>query len=109
MPLERPRIGDWNEEESFAAFQGHVNNNDISKDDLMRLRPWHNLPWRHHDCKLKLGDIAPDSKVFHLDGTETSIHQILEASNRPVVLVFGSITCPPFRNMFLQEICDIVG
>jgi hypothetical protein len=26
----------------------------------------------------------------------------------PVVVVFGSITCPPFRSMFLKEIDEIV-
>jgi hypothetical protein len=109
MPRDRPNIGEWNEEEAFAAFQGHVENNDISKDDLMRLRPWHEYPWKTHSCKISLGDAAPDSKVVKLDGSETSLYPLLEADKRPVVLVFGSITCPPFRSMFLKEICDIVG
>lgn len=108
MPPERPKIGEWNEEEAFAAFQGHVDNNDISKEALMALRPWHSTPWRSHNCKLNVRDAAPDSKVVTLAGEGSTLGKILQKDSRPVVVVFGSITCPSFRNMFLKEICDIV-
>jgi hypothetical protein len=112
MPRGRPKIGEWNEEESFAAFQGHIDNKDISKEDLMRLRPWHTTPWqRHpHKSKVSVGYVAPDTQLVTLQGYETTMHSILEKEEeqRPVVLVFGSITCPPFRSMFLKEICEIV-
>jgi hypothetical protein len=104
------KIGEWNQEESFAAFQGHVDNNDISKEDLMRLRPWHTMPWHPnpHKSKLSVGDVAPDSQLVTLQGYDTTMSSILEQDERPVVLVFGSITCPPFRSLFLKEICEIV-
>ena len=109
MPRERPKIGEWNEEEAWAAFQGHVDNNDILKEDLMRLRPWHNTPWwKSHNCKLSIGDVAPDSKVATLEGDKTTLCSIFENDPRPGILVFGSITCPSFCSMFLKEICDFV-
>jgi hypothetical protein len=110
MPRERPRIGEWNEEEAFAAFEGHIKNKDISKEDLLRLRPWHNTPWHEkpHKCKVSVGDAAPDTKLVNLDGSDTSVRKVVEG-NKPVVMVFGSITCPPFRSMFLKEIDEIVG
>jgi hypothetical protein len=108
MPRERPKIGEWNEEESFAAFEGHVDNKDISKEDLMRLRPWHTMPWHPHKPKVSVGDMAPDTKLVTLQACDTTMLTLLEKDERPVVLVFGSITCPPFRSMFLKEICEIV-
>jgi hypothetical protein len=127
MPRERPKIGEWDEEEAFAAFEGHIDNHDISKEDLMKLRPWHSTPWKAHKCKISVGDLAPDSNVVTLEGYETNLHSILypqerkekkeddgeedgtaTTPTRPVVLLFGSITCPPFRSMFLKEICDSI-
>jgi peroxiredoxin len=50
---------------------------------------------------LKVGDEAPDFTLETIDGkakiTLSSFH-----GKRPVVLVFGSITCPPFRREVLQ-------
>ena len=100
MPRERPKIGEWNEEEAWAAFQGHVDNNDISKEDLMNLRPWHSTPWRAHKCKLKVGDVAPASKIVSLDGKESNLSAIFEKDSRPLVLVFGSILVLRFVTCF---------
>ena len=73
----------------------------------MKLRPWHTLPWKHHICKVKLGDDAPNSNIVLLDGSASTMHEVVEG-NKPVVLLFGSITCPSMRNQFLEEVCQIV-
>ena len=45
---------------------------------------------------LKVGTMAPDFKLRTIDGTgETQLSSY--RGQRPVVLVFGSYTCPPFR------------
>jgi thiol-disulfide isomerase/thioredoxin len=107
---ERPKIGEWNEEEAFAAFQGHIEKGDISKEELMKCRPWHDLPWKpHHQCKLRVGDDAPNSRLAKLDGSDCTMHEFLGGDDKPVVVMFGSITCPACRSMFLKELLDIVG
>jgi len=40
---------------------------------------------------LKVGDMAPDAKLFGLDGTET-FHVRERTAGKPLVLVFGSFT-----------------
>jgi hypothetical protein len=41
--------------------------------------------------KLKVGDSAPDAKLFALNGTDT-FHVRERSGNKPLVLVFGSFT-----------------
>jgi hypothetical protein len=43
-----------------------------------------------------VGDLAPDSQLVALDG-QTTFHIHEHIGKRPLVLVFGSFTCPPFR------------
>ena len=45
---------------------------------------------------LKVGDAAPDFKLRTVDGTG-EVQLSSYRGKRPVVLVFGSYTCPPFR------------
>jgi thiol-disulfide isomerase/thioredoxin len=45
---------------------------------------------------LQPGDVAPDFALESLDG-KTKVH-LAEERGRPVVLIFGSYTCPPFRD-----------
>ncbi len=54
-------------------------------------------------AKLKVGDAAPDFSLRTADGAQTiSLSQF--KSQKPVVLVFGSITCSPFREKLSQVI-----
>jgi hypothetical protein len=48
------------------------------------------LPHMHRG-NLKVGDAAPDAKLFALNGTDT-FHMRERASGKPLVLVFGSFT-----------------
>ena len=48
------------------------------------------------DQKLKLGDVAPDFTLKKLDG-KGALKLSSFKGQKPVVLVFGSITCSPFR------------
>lgn len=47
----------------------------------------------------KAGDMAPDFSLKTLDGTET-IRLADFRGKKPVVLIFGSYTCPPFRDVY---------
>jgi len=58
------------------------------KDALYMVR--YALPYMHRGT-LKVGDLAPDAKLFALNGTD-SFHVRERASGRPLVLVFGSFT-----------------
>jgi len=49
-----------------------------------------------HRGDLRVGDIAPDSRLVSMNGHITS-HLRDRIGKRPLVLVFGSFTCPPFR------------
>ncbi len=44
-----------------------------------------------HRGNLKVGDTAPDAKLFALNGSET-FHVRQRTSGKPLVLVFGSFT-----------------
>ena len=46
---------------------------------------------------LKVGDAAPDFKLKSMDGSR-EVQLSSFRTNKPVVLVFGSYTCPPFRD-----------
>jgi hypothetical protein len=48
------------------------------------------LPHMHRG-NLKVGDSAPDAKLFALNGTET-FHIRERSAGKPLVLVFGSFT-----------------
>ena len=109
-------MGQLNNEESLLAFQRYVDDKQIGLNELNVARPWHDLPGKkQHVCKLKVGDAAPNSKVVKLDGTETTLHEILDGSggskikNTPTVLVFGSMTCPSFRSMYVEEFCEMIA
>lgn len=48
------------------------------------------LPYMHRG-NLKVGDVAPDAKLFALNGSD-SFHVRERASGKPLVLIFGSFT-----------------
>jgi hypothetical protein len=48
------------------------------------------LPHMHRG-NLKVGDLAPDAKLFALNGTDT-FHVRERTTGKPLVLVFGSFT-----------------
>ena len=107
-------MGQLNNEESLLAFQRYIDDKSIGLHELNKARPWHDLPGKkQHVCKLRVGDDAPNSKVVTMDGTETTLHEILSGSSNkkkiPTVVVFGSLTCPSFRSMYLKEFCEIVA
>ena len=53
------------------------------------------------DSKLAIGDAAPDFSLRRSDGdAKISLSQF--QGKKPVVLVFGSITCSPFRQAVIQ-------
>ena len=58
------------------------------KDALYMAR--YALPHMHRGS-LKVGDVAPDAKLFALNGTDT-FHVRERATGKPLVLVFGSFT-----------------
>jgi hypothetical protein len=58
------------------------------KDAIYMVR--YALPHMHRG-NLKVGDVAPDAKLFALNGTET-FHVRERTSGKPLVLVFGSFT-----------------
>jgi thiol-disulfide isomerase/thioredoxin len=58
-------------------------------------------PGERYPDKLKLGDRAPDFTLPLADGTREITLSKYHAG-KPVVLVFGSLTCPPFRARMLQ-------
>ena len=122
------------EEEAIAAFDGHHGHNNIrrsndeKKEALLRhANPWNSSARNLASPKLKVGDIAPNSKIVTLVEDEkkkktveqqqvtmkykatSNLHSILQKDSRPTVLVFGSITCPSFRSLFLKEIVDVIS
>jgi len=58
------------------------------KDALYMVR--YALPHMHRG-NLKVGDAAPDAKLFALNGSDT-FHVRERAGSKPLVLVFGSFT-----------------
>jgi hypothetical protein len=58
------------------------------KDALYMAR--YALPHMHRG-NLKVGDFAPDAKLFALNGSDT-FHVRERAAGRPLVMVFGSFT-----------------
>lgn len=48
-------------------------------------------PWLNFEGSPPLGETAPDFPLWHLNGSETSLSQIL-AENRFTVVEFGSFT-----------------
>lgn len=58
------------------------------KDALYMVR--YALPYMHRG-NLKVGDAAPDAKLFALNGTET-FHVRQRTAGKPLVLIFGSFT-----------------
>lgn len=58
------------------------------KDALYMVR--YALPYMRSG-NLKVGDVAPDAKLFALNGTDT-FHVRERTAGKPLVLVFGSFT-----------------
>ena len=58
------------------------------KDALYMVR--YALPYMHRG-NLRVGDVAPDAKLFALNGSDT-FHVRERTSGKPLVLVFGSFT-----------------
>jgi hypothetical protein len=58
------------------------------KDALYMVR--YALPHMHRG-NLKIGDPAPDARIYALDGTET-FHIRQRTGTKPLVIVFGSFT-----------------
>jgi thiol-disulfide isomerase/thioredoxin len=52
-----------------------------------------------HPETLRHGDVAPDFALHSLDGKQTVKLTELRGQ-KPVVLIFGSYTCPPFRDVY---------
>src|SRR5687768_149181 len=67
--------------------------------DERTARPTNTRPARgeRHPERLKAGDVAPDFALPDPNGkTEIKLSDLLQ-KKKPVVLVFCSYTCPPFR------------
>jgi hypothetical protein len=58
------------------------------KDALYMVR--YALPYMHRG-KLRVGDPAPDAKLFALNGTQT-FHLRERTAGKPLILIFGSFT-----------------
>lgn len=52
-----------------------------------------------HPETLRQGDMAPDFTLRSPDGKQTVTLSTLR-TEKPVVLIFGSYTCPPFRDVY---------
>src|SRR5687767_2926415 len=52
-----------------------------------------------HPETLRQGDVAPDFTLHSPDGKQTAKLSDLRGK-KPVVLIFGSYTCPPFRDVY---------
>jgi thiol-disulfide isomerase/thioredoxin len=52
-----------------------------------------------HPETLRQGDVAPDFTLQSPDGRQ-SVHLADLRGQKPVVLIFGSYTCPPFRDVY---------
>ena len=58
-------------------------------------------PGERHPTRLRVGDEAPDFTLPTPDGkSQITLSKLRE--RQPVVLVFGSFTCPPFRDRVLR-------
>jgi thiol-disulfide isomerase/thioredoxin len=58
-------------------------------------------PGERHTTRLRIGDKAPDFTLPAVDQkTQVKLSEL--HARKPVVLVFGSFTCPPFRERVLQ-------
>jgi len=49
---------------------------------------------------LSIGVTAPDVELATIDGTKTSLYELIK--NQDAVLILGSYTCPPFRNSIIK-------
>lgn len=63
-----------------------------------------------HPETLRKGDLAPDFTLRSPDG-KSSCHLADLRGVKPVVLIFGSYTCPPFRDVYpaLERLHDAYG
>ena len=63
-----------------------------------------------HPETLRVGDAAPDFRLASPDGKQTVQLSPLRGV-KPVVLIFGSYTCPPFRDVYptLERLHEIHG
>ena len=73
---------------ALAAFVGLSVMAGGPKDALYMVR--YALPYMHRGT-LKVGDRAPDARLFALNGTDT-FHIRERTGGKPLVLVFGSFT-----------------
>ena len=110
-PVDAPKrkaMGEWTREESIADIDGYLATGKLTQDQFDKLRPYHETSWNPNiESGAKVGDAAPDGKAVNLDGTATSLYESISNSAAPVILCFGSVTCPPFRMMFAKQVMDI--
>lgn len=102
-----PEFGSWDDPTLETVLQSIVRAG-VSVDVVNETLPWNNFSWRSHTSKIEVGQAAPNSSVAKMDGTTTSMYRLIEEfkDNRPIVLVFGSITCPILRGMHLSPLLD---
>lgn len=110
-PAETPKrntMGEWTREEALADIDSHLAKDSFTRERITELRPYHETSWNPTvESGVKVGDPAPDAKAVNLDGSETSLHAHFGDSSMPVILCFGSVTCPPFRLMFAKQVMGV--
>lgn len=88
----------------FAPVAGRLGRKDGGAGPTPRRQGEVNAPpaqGERYPDKLKVGDTAPDFTLPRADGAgEITLSEYQEG--KPVVLVFGSLTCPPFRARMLE-------
>jgi peroxiredoxin len=78
--------------ETFASFMAH-----LPGPVAFLAFPFETMWTRARGGHLQLGDSAPDFSLTKLDRSGSVQLSALTAQRRPVVLIFGSYTWPPFR------------
>ena len=109
-PPTRNPMGEWTREEALADIDSHLAKDNFTRERFAELRPYHETSWNPSvESGVQAGHPAPDGKAVHLDGSPTSLHTQLGDSAMPVILCFGSVTCPPFRLMFAKQVMGVAN